>query len=115
MTNLPLSSPSSPDPSAEVRREVEKSIKDNRVILFMKGTPLNPSCGFSAQAADVLSGYLDDFAWVNVLEDPRIRQELTSISKWPTIPQLFVDGELVGGADIIGELDRTNELAELLG
>lgn len=114
MTNLPLRSPASPEPSEVVRQEVQQAIDSNRVVLFMKGTPEQPACGFSKRAAEIVSSFGVDFTWVNVLEDPRIRQELTSISKWPTIPQLFVSGELIGGADIIGELDRTGELSELL-
>lgn len=114
MTNLPLHSPADPEPSEAVRRDVQQAIDSNRVVLFMKGTPELPACGFSRRASEIISGYGVDFAWVNVLEDPRIRQELTSISKWPTIPQLFVSGELIGGSDILGQLDESGELAAIL-
>ena len=114
MTNLPLSSPDLPDPPEQLRAQVEQAIAGSRVVLFMKGSPELPACGFSRLAADTLRAEGVEFEWVDVLVDPRLRQQLTSISKWPTIPQLFVDGELVGGADIIGELHRTGELSELL-
>jgi monothiol glutaredoxin len=81
----------------------------------MKGTPDAPACGFSARTVGALQTLGARFAAVDVLGDPRIRQELTAISQWPTIPQLFVDGELVGGCDIVSEMFETGELADLLG
>jgi monothiol glutaredoxin len=85
------------------------------VILFMKGTPDAPACGFSARTVAALQAVGAPFAAVDILPDPRIRQELTAVSSWPTIPQLFVNGELVGGADIVGEMYETGELAAALG
>jgi monothiol glutaredoxin len=98
-----------------LRDEIEKAISDNPVILFMKGTPEAPACGFSARTVAILQSVGQPFAAVNVLPDPRIRQELSALSNWPTIPQLFVDGELVGGCDIVGEMYESGELQELLG
>jgi monothiol glutaredoxin len=98
-----------------LRDAIEDAIKSNPVILFMKGTPEQPMCGFSARTAGALQTLEAPFAAVDVLPDPRIRQELSALSNWPTIPQLFVDGELVGGADIVAEMYESGELAELLG
>jgi len=81
----------------------------------MKGTPEQPMCGFSARTSAALQSYDTPFAAVDILPDPRIRQELSALSNWPTIPQLFVKGELVGGADIVAELYASGELAEVLG
>jgi len=91
------------------------AIGEHEVILFMKGTPEAPACGFSARTVGALQALDVPFAAVDVLPDPRIRQELSGISQWPTIPQLFVKGELVGGADIVSEMFETGELAQVLG
>ena len=91
------------------------AIGDNDVILFMKGTPEQPMCGFSARTAAAVQAVGVPFAAVDVLPDPRIRQELSALSQWPTIPQLFVRGELVGGADIVQELHQSGELAQVVG
>ena len=98
-----------------LRDAIEDAIKSNPVILFMKGTPEQPMCGFSARTAGALQTLEAPFAAVDILPDPRIRQELSALSSWPTIPQLFVNGELVGGADIVAEMYESGELAELLG
>jgi monothiol glutaredoxin len=98
-----------------LREAIEDAIRSNDVILFMKGTPEQPMCGFSARTAGALQTLEVPFAAVDVLPDPRIRQELSALSNWPTIPQLFVRGELVGGADIVAEMYESGELAELLG
>jgi monothiol glutaredoxin len=98
-----------------IRQAIAGAIAGNDVILFMKGTPDAPGCGFSARTVGALQALDTRFAAVDVLPDPRIRQELTAISQWPTIPQLFVGGELVGGCDIVTEMYETGELAELLG
>ena len=98
-----------------LRDAIEDAIKSNPVILFMKGTPEQPMCGFSARTAGALQTLEAPFAAVDVLPDPRIREELSALSNWPTIPQLFVRGELVGGADIVAEMYESGELAELLG
>ena len=98
-----------------LRDAIAEAIRDNKVILFMKGTPEQPMCGFSARAAGALQAVGVPFAAVDILPDPRIRQELSALSNWPTTPQLFVDGELVGGSDIVVEMFETGELHELLG
>ncbi len=98
-----------------LRDAIAEAIDQNDVILFMKGSPEQPACGFSARTVAALQATGAPFAAVDVLPDPRIRQELSAISNWPTIPQLFVDGELVGGADIVTEMYETGELAEVLG
>ena len=98
-----------------LRDSIQQAIADNPVILFMKGTPDQPMCGFSARTVGILQAVGRPFAAVDVLPDPRIRQELSGLSNWPTIPQLFVDGELVGGCDIITEMYQTGELQKLLG
>jgi monothiol glutaredoxin len=99
----------------EIRDFLQKAIDENEVMLFMKGTPDAPACGFSARTAAALGALGTRYAALDILPDPRIRQELSAISGWPTIPQLFVDGKLVGGADIVTEMYETGELAELLG
>lgn len=101
--------------SNELREHLAKLIDENEVILFMKGTPEGPACGFSARAVAVLNELGRRYAAVDILPDPRIREELTAISDWPTIPQLFVDGELIGGSDIMMEMFESGELASVLG
>ncbi len=98
-----------------LRDAIEDAIASNPVILVKKGTPEQPMCGFSARTAGALQTLETPFAAVDVLPDPRIRQELSALSSWPTIPQLFVRGELVGGCDIVMEMFESGELAELLG
>src|SRR5437588_5013750 len=98
-----------------LREEIRNAISANPVILFMKGTPDAPACGFSARTVAILQSLAQPFAAVNVLPDPRIRQELSALSNWPTIPQLFVDGELVGGCDIVSEMYQSGELQQSLG
>jgi monothiol glutaredoxin len=98
-----------------MREAIESAIAENPVILFMKGTPEAPACGFSARTVAVLESLEQPFAAVNILPDPAIRQELSALSGWPTIPQLFVKGELVGGCDIVTEMYETGELQKLLG
>ena len=98
-----------------IRDAIQEAIDEHEVILFMKGTPERPMCGFSARTVAALDAVGKPFAAVDVLPDPRIRQELSAISSWPTIPQLFVKGELVGGCDIVSEMYESGELAETLG
>jgi monothiol glutaredoxin len=98
-----------------LRDAIAQAISENKVILFMKGTPEQPMCGFSARAAAAIESVGVPFAAVDILPDPRIRQELTAISNWPTTPQLFVDGELIGGSDIVMEMLESGELHEALG
>jgi monothiol glutaredoxin len=98
-----------------LRDQIQEAIDENPVILFMKGTPDQPMCGFSARTVAILQSVGQPFAAVNVLPDPRIRQELSTLSNWPTIPQLFVDGQLVGGCDIVTEMYESGELHQALG
>src|ERR687885_1353363 len=98
-----------------LRDAIAEAIRDNEVILFMKGTPEMPACGFSARTVAALQATGAPFAAVDILPDPRIRQELSALSNWPTIPQLFVNGELVGGCDIVTEMYESGELAAVLG
>src|SRR4051794_35368361 len=98
-----------------IRDAIAEAIGENPVILFMKGTPDQPMCGFSARTAGALQALGAPFAAVDILPDPRIRQELSALSNWPTIPQLFVNGELVGGCDIVTEMFETGELPQPLG
>ena len=98
-----------------IRDAIAEAIEENEVILFMKGTPDAPACGFSARTVAALQALGAPFAAVDILPDPRIRQEISGLSNWPTIPQLFVSGELVGGCDIVTEMYETGELAQTLG
>jgi monothiol glutaredoxin len=117
---LPMSSsepdaaPAPDDTPNPIREAIAQAIAEHNVILFMKGTPEAPACGFSARTVAALQSLDTPFAAVDVLPDPRIRQELSAISNWPTIPQLFVGGELVGGCDIVIEMYESGELAQAL-
>jgi monothiol glutaredoxin len=97
-----------------ILEEIKKVISENKVALFMKGTPDMPRCGFSAGVVEVLKKHNVPFAAVDILPDPRYRQVLSAFSSWPTIPQLFVGGKLVGGCDIVREMDAKGELKPLL-
>ncbi len=99
----------------EIREFIQQAIDENEVMLFMKGTPDQPACGFSMRSSAALNALGVRYAALDILPDPRIRQELSALSNWPTIPQLFVKGKLVGGCDIMLEMYETGELAELLG
>ena len=99
----------------EIRAELQRAIGEERVMLFMKGTPDAPRCGFSARVTSMLNESGAEYAAMDILPDPRIREELSQLSGWPTIPQLFVGGELVGGCDIVTEMYESGELAETLG
>jgi monothiol glutaredoxin len=98
-----------------MREAIQSAISENPVILFMKGTPDQPACGFSARTVAILQSLGQPFAAVDILPDPRIRQELSALSNWPTIPQLFVEGELLGGCDIVSEMYQSGELQQTLG
>src|SRR2546421_10819151 len=121
--DLPMAGPA-PGPSAEnrptatqeneLREAIAGAIAEHDVILFMKGTPEAPACGFSARTVAMLQSLEVPFAAVDILPDPRIREELSAISEWPTIPQLFKGGELVGGCDIVTEMYESGELGEAL-
>ena len=121
--DLPMSRPApapAPETPAEagqsnpIRDAITEAIEQHKVILFMKGTPEAPACGFSARTVAILEALDTPFAAVDILPDPRIRQELSAISDWPTIPQLFANGELIGGCDIVSEMYESGELAEAL-
>ena len=105
----------SDETSNPMRDAIQEAISENPVILFMKGNPDAPACGFSARTVAILQSMGAPFAAVDILPDPRIRQELSALSKWPTIPQLFVNGELIGGCDIISEMYESGELFGTLG
>jgi len=105
----------SEESSNPIQEAIKSAISDNPVLLFMKGTPEHPGCGFSARVSGILESLDQPFAAVDVLPDPRIRQELSALSNWPTIPQLFIDGELVGGCDIVSEMYQSGELQQALG
>jgi len=105
----------SDETSSPLRDQIQTAIEENPVLLFMKGTPEQPMCGFSARTVAILQSVGQPFAAVNVLPDPRIRQELSALSNWPTIPQLFIDGDLVGGCDIVTEMYESGELQQALG
>ena len=98
----------------EIRDFIQTAIDENRVMLFMKGTPDQPACGFSMRTSAALNALGVQYAALDILPDPRIRQELSAISNWPTIPQLFVEGELVGGCDIVSEMYESGELEQAL-
>jgi monothiol glutaredoxin len=99
----------------EIHDFIKQAIDENSVMLFMKGTPEEPRCGFSARASAALNALGVRYAALDILPDPRIKQELVGISGWPTSPQLFVDGKLVGGCDIMMEMYESGELAGVLG
>jgi monothiol glutaredoxin len=99
----------------EIKSFIDNAIRENKVMLFMKGTPQQPACGFSMRTSGALNALGVKYAALDILPDPRIREELSGLSGWPTIPQLFVDGELVGGCDIVMEMFESGELAETLG
>jgi monothiol glutaredoxin len=92
---------------------IQKIVTDNPVVLFMKGTPLFPQCGFSSRAVAILNHLNVEFDSVDVLQDQEVRQGIKAFSDWPTIPQLYVKGEFVGGSDIMMEMYESGELAEL--
>ncbi|MCZ7562944.1 MAG: Grx4 family monothiol glutaredoxin [Burkholderiales bacterium] len=99
----------------DVQDRIKQTVTGNKVVLYMKGTPDFPQCGFSANAVAILNACgVDDFASVNVLEDPEVRQGIKAFANWPTIPQLYVNGEFVGGADILREMYQSGELQRLL-
>jgi monothiol glutaredoxin len=99
---------------ADARERIEKVISENRVVLFMKGTPQFPQCGFSGQVVQILDYLGAPVVGVNVLEDAEIRQGVKEYANWPTIPQLYVNGEFVGGCDIVREMFQSGELATIL-
>ena len=101
---------------SDALQRIDQLVKSNEVVLFMKGTPQFPQCGFSGRAVQILKACgVADYATVNVLEDDEVRQAVKQYADWPTIPQLYVRGEFVGGSDIMTEMYQSGELAGLLG
>ena len=98
----------------DLQDKIKKDISDNKIMLYMKGTKEMPMCGFSSTVVNILNIHEVEYKTINVLEDNNIRAELSKLSKWPTIPQLFCDGELVGGCDIAVELHNSGKLKNLL-
>ncbi|HWP94136.1 MAG TPA: Grx4 family monothiol glutaredoxin [Gammaproteobacteria bacterium] len=98
----------------DVIERIKEQIASNRILIYMKGTPDFPQCGFSARAVQCLKAVGAEFGYVNVLEEPEIRARLKEYSNWPTFPQVFVNGELVGGCDIVVELYQSGELKKLV-
>ena len=99
----------------EVLTQIDEKVKNNKVMLYMKGTPQFPQCGFSALALQVLQASgVRDFFTVNVLENPDVREGIKTFANWPTIPQLYVNGEFVGGSDIMKEMYQSGEIQKLL-
>ena len=98
----------------EVKKRIEDTIGQSKVVLFMKGTKNFPQCGFSARVVQALKNVGEPFTDVNVLADPEVREGIKEFSSWPTIPQLYVDGKFVGGCDIVTELEQNGELTPLI-
>jgi len=98
----------------ELRSRIESIIESDRVVLFMKGTRQQPQCGFSAQIVEILDALIPNYTTVNVLADPAVREGIKEYASWPTIPQLYVGKEFIGGCDIVTEMYESNELQKLL-
>ena len=98
----------------DIETLIKKQIAENPVLIYMKGTPQFPQCGFSARSVEALTQIGEPFAYVNILENPDIRSTLPKIANWPTFPQLWVNGELIGGCDIMMEMTQKGELAPLV-
>ena len=98
----------------ETLDKIKSQISENNILLYMKGSPKLPSCGFSSQASQALMQCAAPFAYVDILQNPDIRAELPKYADWPTFPQLWVDGELIGGCDIIMEMAQTGELKDVI-
>ncbi len=99
----------------DIQKKIDQLVHENEVVLFMKGTPQFPQCGFSQRVADILNACDVDYVAVNVLLENAIREGVKAYADWPTIPQLYVRGEFIGGCDIVSEMYASGELAELLG
>jgi monothiol glutaredoxin len=100
--------------SDDVLSKIEQQVKNNKVMLFMKGTPNAPQCGFSAHTVEILQSYGIPFQTADVLADPAVRDGIKRYSSWPTIPQVYIDGKFVGGCDIVHELHERGELEPML-
>jgi monothiol glutaredoxin len=97
-----------------IEEKIKDQIKDNKILIYMKGSPYEPKCGFSARTIQSLIDCGAEFSYVDILENQEIRQTLPNISDWPTFPQVFVSGELIGGCDIISEMHESGELQKLI-
>ena len=104
-----------PESTSAANDRIAKIVKDNDIVLFMKGTALFPQCGFSSRAVAILDHLGATYETVDVLQDPEVRQGIKEYSDWPTIPQLYIKGEFVGGSDIMMEMFENGELKELVG
>ena len=102
------------DTPTDTKARIEQQISENPVILYMKGTPQLPMCGFSMRTVEALKQCNQEFAYVNIIADPTIRETLPQVSDWPTFPQLYIEGELVGGCDITIELAENGELQKMV-
>ena len=98
----------------DIIEKINNQISDNKILLYMKGSPDKPECGFSQRASQILMACGKEFSFVDILSNPEIRQKLPSVSEWPTFPQLFINGQLVGGSDIMMEMYQNGELKELI-
>lgn len=98
----------------DIQQHIKQQIAQHPIIVYMKGTPEEPQCGFSAKVAQLLMACGEKFAYIDVLANPDIRQELPKVAKWPTFPQLYIRGELVGGCDIVSELYESGELQSMV-
>ena len=98
----------------DIEQEIKDQISSNPILLYMKGSPDSPQCGFSSRATQLLISCGKPFSFVDILLNPKIRAKLPKVSNWPTFPQLFVDGDLVGGSDIMVEMDENGELQKLI-
>jgi monothiol glutaredoxin len=98
----------------DIEQEIKDQISSNPILLYMKGSPDSPQCGFSSKATQLLISCGKPFSFVDILSNPEIRENLPKVSNWPTFPQLFVDGDLVGGSDIMVEMDENGELQKLI-
>jgi monothiol glutaredoxin len=99
----------------QVTERIKSDLSENDVVLFMKGSPVFPQCGFSATVVQVLTNLGVKFKGIDILADPELREGIKAFSDWPTIPQLYIKGEFVGGCDIVREMFEAGELAQLLG
>ncbi len=97
-----------------VQDQIKQQVAENAIVLYMKGTPQFPQCGFSGRAAQILAACGAKYASVNVLADPEIREGIKQFSNWPTVPQLYIKGQLIGGSDIMTELYQKGELQKLI-
>ncbi len=108
----PEPEPESPRGDQEPQAYIQQVVSENTLVLFMKGSPESPACGFSANAAGILSSYDKPFHHVDVIIDPEVREQVKVFSSWPTLPQIYLDGELLGGSDILMEMHTSGELGD---